>query len=424
MLSNSRRFDLSEFLIHFFRRIDITADGSPSLPDHLGWGNVNEDVIYPPIFMLRCAIRNRRLWATWAVRNGARTIYGSRPAVCFTEMPIAAFLETSRSREAQGQAISQYAILLPKVAMFRRGANPVIYGLDARDARLPPGQGGGPRIMNDSLLPAMEQYRYVTFNPAATKPIDWTHEREWRWPYSGDLTRYQYELDDVGMVDDTSDMPGMDLTGDDLAGMGIIVRKKSEIAEVAHDVLALVDRDIVGRDHFQFVLCAEKVHDLEAIRDPEGVEQALLGATLDLASILDGDPKQRDALAQEFANVVAQVDAAHPEIECGEPGGCWLWLVDNTHALTRALLDAGRAVVSESGRYLAKLPEFSLDRGLQQRERMTRELATMVGKKYGLEAGYFSVLGKHSVDGVPFYNDDHLNNRLFYNVTWEAKEAK
>ena len=48
--------------------------------------------------MLICAIRNGRLWATWSYRNNAGTIYGSSPAVCFTEMPIAAFLESGELR--------------------------------------------------------------------------------------------------------------------------------------------------------------------------------------------------------------------------------------------------------------------------------------------------------------------------------------
>lgn len=68
--------------------------------------------------------------------------------------------------------------------MFNYGARPVIYGLDEHNnARCSQGRNGE-RILDETALPLIEQYRYVTYVPGK---IDWTHEREWRWPYRGDI---------------------------------------------------------------------------------------------------------------------------------------------------------------------------------------------------------------------------------------------
>lgn len=153
MVKNTVRFDLSDFLIHFFRRVELDGGSAPNVPEHMGFGNVTEDTSWSALFMLRCAIRMNRLWATWSYRNGVRTIYGPSPAVCFTEMPLAAFLEVGEVRAARGEAMSQFALVFPKRGMFLMGANPVIYGLDARDAAIPSGKDGIARIMDSEVLP-------------------------------------------------------------------------------------------------------------------------------------------------------------------------------------------------------------------------------------------------------------------------------
>ena len=128
---NNIRYDLSDWLIHFFRDVSPYSDSGIDLPEHLGWSNILEDngKPIPALFMLRCAIRHQRIWATWAYRGGKRTIYGYRPAVCFTEMPIAAFFEAAEIRSIRGQHISPYAIIINKRQMAQAGALPVIYGL-------------------------------------------------------------------------------------------------------------------------------------------------------------------------------------------------------------------------------------------------------------------------------------------------------
>lgn len=90
-MNNNNRFDLSNYLIHFFRNVDLDSGSPVMMPEHMGFQNLYEDTLLPAFFMLRAALRNGRLWATQSIRNNQPTIYGPCPAVCFTEMPIAAF---------------------------------------------------------------------------------------------------------------------------------------------------------------------------------------------------------------------------------------------------------------------------------------------------------------------------------------------
>lgn len=109
--------------------------------------------------------------------------------------------------------------------------------------------------------------------------------------------------------------------------------------------------------------------------------------------------------------------AAGSPIVPGLSGGCWLWLLDGTHQFVRALLQTGRVVVNKEGRYLAKLPEFDINRGLDQREAMTLELAKKVKTVHCVQCTYFSVKDYYDPNLVPFFvGSDYLENKFFYNV--------
>jgi hypothetical protein len=114
LASNNVRFDLSPFLIHFFRRVEFAEADVDFTPEVWGPGEIVEDDTVSPLFLLRNALRLQRLWATWSMRGGRRTVYGPNPAVCFTDMPIAAFIEAGRARAEKGEAMSPIALVLPK----------------------------------------------------------------------------------------------------------------------------------------------------------------------------------------------------------------------------------------------------------------------------------------------------------------------
>lgn len=129
------------------------------------------------------------LHSGWFRRNGSPTIYGPRSAVCFTEMPLHAFLMYADDRGKKTGFVSRYAIALKKKELFNAGGRPAIYGLSS-----PHVESGGYETgvyqgrclsVAKTGLGLQEQYRYVATSLDTDRTIDWTHEREWRWPLPG-----------------------------------------------------------------------------------------------------------------------------------------------------------------------------------------------------------------------------------------------
>jgi hypothetical protein len=52
---NNIRFDLSDYLIHFFRDVELDGPNSIAMPEHMGWHSLYEDTYLPAIFMMRAA---------------------------------------------------------------------------------------------------------------------------------------------------------------------------------------------------------------------------------------------------------------------------------------------------------------------------------------------------------------------------------
>lgn len=118
--------------------------------------------------------------SSWSIRGGKSGVYGPKAAVCFTEMPLSSLVEYANNRDQPG-SVQPFAIGLLKSEFYRVGGRPVISGLSGRH-REAPGSSVWPRFLQESCgLGMEEQYRYVAFNLGQGRPIDWTHEREWRW---------------------------------------------------------------------------------------------------------------------------------------------------------------------------------------------------------------------------------------------------
>jgi hypothetical protein len=328
-------------------------------------------------------------------------------------MPTAAFLEASNARQRHGEKISSFAITFPKAAMFSLGARPVIYGLSG-DYDLPSGVGGGPRLMDVAVLPLHEQYRYVTYNPSGSRRVDWTHEREWRWPFTGDIAKFEKEIEEMGIVDDVTDIPGLDFFAA-LDGIGVIVNTNEEAKKVLHDILVLVDRDKITHTQFSYILVTDNIPSFTTIRDSDEEQRAIAAAAIDLTEFLQPKPAVDSLIAGQVHSIIEDVENSAEPPEAGELGGCWIWLLDNTHPVTRSLVNEERVEVNSEGKYLLFPYEFSDSRSLRQREEMTRDVARRLQTELGVTAGYFSVLNSDNPDAVPWYNDDHLDDRLHYN---------
>lgn len=141
--------------------------------------------------VIRTILVEGALRPAFAVRGAVQraTIYGTRPAVCFTEQPLEAF-STYLAERNDPSAMDGYGVLVHKHDVFAYGGLPVIYGLCANseaevgDAAYNPGF----RCLKEACLPPDEQFRYVAFAPTRYPyPMDWTHEREWRWAPSASL---------------------------------------------------------------------------------------------------------------------------------------------------------------------------------------------------------------------------------------------
>ena len=413
MTGNNARYDLSDRLIHFFRAVDPSHSDTPLLPEHWSFASIETwDEPLSPFFLMRNAVRQGRLWATWSVRSNRRTIYGPDPAVCFTDMPIAAFVEAGLARAARGEAMSPYGLILPKRAVFAEGARPVIYALSGGISVTNQPDGG--RLIDAHQLPLGEQYRYVTYDPTAPRPIDWTHEREWRWPLR-DAPPPDPEQD--GLPPDIEDLHGLELDQPGLAGLGAIVKTSRQAEQLVYDILTKIDRGDIDETQYDFVLALDALSSVADLRDRAALEAAIDAARIDLSSFFQVRKSRAKAVGAEVVHLVRDVEADAEPAEYGEFGGCWLWITDTTHEVTRALLRVGEITVTRVGKYLVKLHAFSDERGMRQREQMTLELARRLHQRFGLAATYLSVLGKDDPDAVPFYNGDELDNEKFYNYS-------
>lgn len=153
------RYDLTSWLIHFTR--DISSR-------NMAFEN------------LKSIITSGSILPSWSMRSGKRTIYGPHPAVCFTEQPLWAFCQYVRQRNDPSR-ISGYGLLVSKHDVIANGGLPVIYGIDDHTEQ---SSNSKERLLDAGSLPLNEQYRYVAFNPnRGTIPVDWSHEREWRWSF-------------------------------------------------------------------------------------------------------------------------------------------------------------------------------------------------------------------------------------------------
>ncbi|RCW91983.1 DUF4427 domain-containing protein [Winogradskyella arenosi] len=415
-MKNTNRYDLSDRLIHFFREVDTESKDYVTFPENWGFDHLAEENIYNPFFLLRAAIRHNKIFATWSIRNNYRTIYGNRPAICFTEMPLAAFLETSYKREKLGQAISSYGLSFLKSELFKLGARPVIYGLSSNDLNVK-NTKKNERIIDQSVLPMLEQYRYVTYNPSSTRKIDWTHEREWRYPYNESIVEFEKELEEFGIVSEVEDFPGLEILEQGISDIGVIVKTKSEAELILCDILAIFDRN--NYSPFRFIFYTEQIEKIKSILEPSQEEKEIIKSTIDLSIYITPNKKRDDKIYKQFTSLVKEVENNYQKPEQGELGGCWLWIYDSLSDLARALINNERVELNKEGKYLCFPYEFSDSRSLSQREDMTKKLAEKIKNTFGVDCGYYSVLNSDNYNELPFYcsqdydkYEDRLINKL------------
>lgn len=409
---NNNRFDLSSRLIHFFRAIDLESDDAPFTPESWGPGDIVEDTRISPFFLLRNAVRLGCIWASWARRNNCRTVYGSNPAVCFTEMPLGAFIEAGEARARRNEAMSSYGLIFPKKALYSLGARPVIYGLSSRPSIIEDKRTGERLISADHLAPA-EQYRFVTF--ALDASIDWTHEREWRWPHRGSSA----SEDGAILTLNGLQIPGLNLFQHKLTGLGAVVRTASQANRLIYDILTSVDSGRASYSQYEFVVALDKINDVSSLRDPCKAEELITNSAFKLDGYFRETTDYKQSCIEDLGIAIQEITAQKiPDTRGRENGGCWLWITDNRHPFVRALVAMQRIQINKEGRYLLS-PEFDPNLDLSQREEMTRNLSHLLKERYELPSTYHTVLNSWDPDGVPHYSDPPLENRYHFNYAHE-----
>lgn len=413
---NNIRFDLSDYLIHFFRDVDQTTPDGILFPEHARFNNVAESSVLDSLFLMRCALRHNKLFATWSFRNGRPTIYGKSPAVCFTDMPLAAFVQSSGERLARGENVGRYAFMIPKAAMFSLGARPVIYGLSQPAWEL---KDAHPyRVFENNILPLAEQYRYVAYSIGDVKTIDWTHEREWRWRYEGEESHFE-PGGDGDLVETLAEIPGLNLGGSDIHGMGVLVQDEEDVERVIYDILTLVDAGIIDQSMIRFVIPLCKVEQHGSIQDPSRVSDLINEHSIDLSGYFSISEERVEEINNEVDSIIRMITNSgghEPSDRDDAYGKSWVWLPDNDSELVRALLAANRLTVSTEGRYLLDIALLvPLPAGFEEHycERVAKGLAT----EFEVNATYFTVRESVSCDGIPYYTDFHEMDHPFYNHT-------
>lgn len=208
------RTDLSEWIIHFVhdRRNDQRPDWviNPSSVHFPQYHSEDEDEVYgfdehlmsiereaenmnfdikeedelSAFEVIKLMLSMGYIRAGFSYRKEEKTIYGNRPAICFTEMPLHALIQYAKNR-SKSDLTSAYAIAFPRKELYNAGARNVFYGLSSPHKEAEEGDPYLDEYFHRNLssecgISLNEQYRYVYTNLNGTKITDWTHEREWR----------------------------------------------------------------------------------------------------------------------------------------------------------------------------------------------------------------------------------------------------
>ena len=303
-----RRFDMSEWAIHFVHSRNPEYAPSSTLFSSLGgripfhsdkerddsfrhWHDRDDQHDLTDdasgLAVLSKIIDDGHIRAGWSFRGGSPTIYGPRPACCFTEMPLSSFLIYAETR-ARKERVDTYAICVLKRELFAAGGRPVIYGTSVSHQEK--GDSKWPRLLDENCgIGEREQFRYVSFNPTRPQgPNDWTHEREWRW----------------SDVNDKCSTPGLPIWIADpsikFSRIILVVKKKDEAEGVLNQ---LKQRHDAGRNPF------DDEYRIEALRNTSivAIDQLPDGTNVRIEDIPEHYiPFQRPSPSPEFIAKVKQ----------------------------------------------------------------------------------------------------------------------
>ncbi|RDL16214.1 DUF4427 domain-containing protein [Pseudomonas jessenii] len=380
---------------HYFRDVDLAGKSHPEfVPEAFPSNCWNDDEQWPAGFLLRVAVRFHHLWATFGIRNGERTIHGSKPAVCFSNFSLADLIAVRDGFRPQNEAATQYALTFPVKIAEKGGIQPIAHWFDGR-AYL---QVGTPLELKGHEN-VQHHFRFVDAGYNLSNQSSGCSE--WRWPYPGSYQRCIAKIEERGFEGST--IPGLKLIWKKWSGIGVVVPDMAAARKLQYDILVLIDRGVVSATHFDHILVCDKLPpSIEGFGEEE-IRETVSRACFDFRSCMAVSTLTAYVSSLDFSTRVLILESSSPRKPAMEKGGCWLWFEDNTHPYVRALIKAGRVKASKMGRYLASLDELDPHRDLRERQEIARELSEQLREKFGIGSTYFSVLNSQCIDDQPIY---------------------
>ena len=417
------RLDLSDWVIHFVhqRQSDDNPqdlqeiaelegfDGDLRLPDYYDDKGNGHSILTPyeeneywidenadAFDVLLKILHDGFIHSGWSLRNFIPTIYGPKSAVCFTEMPLYALVQYAKFRGEYSGYVGNYGIAFRRNELFAAGGRPVIYGLSCEPTEAettPEGIYQG-RILDieKTGMPMCEQYRYVktrmnkSYDPNI-HPVDWTHEREWRW----------------ALPDDSLGVPGLPFFlskeyADFFSDIVILVGTEEEQGAVLSHLKNLYDSGSTntGLNYNIQMIAAAKVLALDSLAgfspdeqiririDDLDLKQIPVMLTITVTEEVTSRVKSAIEKAGEIA--IATVDSyldKHPEFD--EQKGYWGWATvctDVQSEVTQAMQDMGVCHTYSDGVYRISIKEYRTS-NLDLLEMGAHEAAAFLEKELG-----------------------------------------
>jgi len=404
-----KRKDLTEWIIHFvherkienepsFFLCDFESEDYHSFPDNFTYEGkpiyqteqsqeeeygLEEDA--SPFCVLKKILHDGTIKTGWSFRKGIPTIYGPKSASCFTEMPLYALIEYSKSRNVD-KLVNTYGIAFIKEEIFDAGARPVIYGLSGKHKEAKTGDSffgiGLRNLAEECGIGLKEMYRYVYTNISRQKRIDWTHEREWRW---ADLERKFWD-------------PGLPFfSKTDLISFSKIIILVNTTDEVSQIIKLLQNLHHSGGTNYgtpydlnlienSYILSLEELKNLTTDQDNVKFEDLPLKKIPKIKKII---------VKQETYDLVKKVILEAEKInynatekkykELGDIGPCGFANIvtyDTNSEITQALIDLEIAHSFAKGEYIIYLKGYPIQ-SISVQEFGTKEAAIFLTEKLG-----------------------------------------
>jgi hypothetical protein len=378
------RHDHTDWLIHFVRdRVpeqDFPGE-SEEEANYFAGGELEWDA--DAFYVLKTIIRLGGIIPGYSFRSGRTTIYGGNPAVCVTEMPIYSFAVYAKER-ANTEKVSAYGVAFLKSEFHAAGGRPVFYGLSSDNVSYIQNDKYC-RIIDPSILPVDEQYRYVAYSPSGPNWIDWSHEREWRWKVKNPINDYIWCTDGNGCSDLVGGLPLFRgaAEGAFFSRVCVIVWTRDEAKEIQELLTGLYlsgsnnygtpfDRNVIANS--RIIILQDVIDAVEQRRNLnaqtiEGLENACLVSPV----ILHSAPSNADqtvSLAFQLASSAGEKAAAahiqkHP-VDSGYCGYADAITYEVTNPIVQYMLAAGLASGPYDGKVYIKVkgnwpPRQSMD---------------------------------------------------------------